>query len=118
MVTLGDDSAKQTIVLESLGGQSVEQVSPLARGTAVQRFARGNVSGDVVFSSSKSHATRAAAASAWKSEYGRLNEVGTLVLTIDATTLTYAGAVLRSVVGIPDGVRWTLRYTFGVTTVS
>lgn len=121
VVTLGDDAARQTIVIESLGGQSLEQVERLFRATVVSRFARGNVAGEFVFTSAKSHADYGVALTFFKAEYARLNEAGSLVATQlpGPITLTMAGAILRGVQRVAqEGLRWHLRYTFGITTIT
>lgn len=118
-VTLGDDAAKHTLALESLGGGASEQVVPLFRAANPARFMRGNSAGEVVISAAKSHESRAAAATFFKGEYGRINQVGTLELTIDATVMSFAGATLKAVTAVGvEGLRWTVRYQFGITTVS
>jgi hypothetical protein len=117
--TLGDDAARHTIELEQLGGEALEQVEALLRGANPARFARGNVAGDCVFSAGKSHATRAAAIAFFLAEYARLNTQGSLVITEGSATLTLANAICRGVmVARINGLRWTLRYTFGITTIT
>ena len=119
VATLGDDSVKVTCVLEQLGGAAIEQVTALFRSALPARFPRGNVSGDVVFTCATKHASLATAASYYKTEYGRINQQGTLVLTIGATTMTFALATMRGVtVASLTGVRWVLRYTVGVKGMS
>lgn len=118
-VDLGDDSGKITILIEQLGGASIEQVTPIFRAAAVQRLARGNVAGTCAFTVGKSHASVAAALTYFKAEYGRMNQKGTLVLTEGAVTLTMANAVLRSVSrAAGTGLRWVVRYEFGMTTIT
>lgn len=121
LVILGEDAAatRHTIVLDQLSGQSQEQVEELFQADAVARFARGNVGGECVFTAEKSHATYGAALTFFKAEYARLDEQGTLVLTEGAVTLTMAGAVLRGVErATQTGLRWGIRYTFGITTIT
>lgn len=117
-VVLGDDSLKQTVVMDSLGGGAVEQVVPLFRATNAARYSRGNVAGEAGFSVARSHANLAAALTYWKGEYGRLGTKGTLVLTEGVTTVTCSNAVLKAVVlaGV-TGTRWAIRYGFGVGTM-
>jgi hypothetical protein len=117
--TLGDDSVKHTIVLERIGGVSVEQVSTLFGGANVLRIAAGNVGGECVFTAAKSHATLDAALTFFKAEFARLNGTHSLVLTQGAVTLTMANAVCKAVeVVLVIGLRWSIRYTFGITTIT
>jgi hypothetical protein len=118
-VTLGDDANKHAIVLESLGADSQEQVVPLARAANPLRFPRGNAAGEVAFTATKTHASRDAAASYAAGEIARLNQQGTLELTFDTHKLTCASATLKGVRAVSvEGLRWTIRYTFGVTTIT
>ena len=117
--TLGEDAVKHAIEIESWGGQSIEQVVPLARAANPLRLPRGNVSGDFAFVAAKSHASVDAAASFFAGEYARLNQSGSLVLTVGTHTITMAGAVLRGVAKANIiGLRWYVRYTFGITTLT
>ncbi len=120
--TLGDDSVKQTIVVEQLAGQSAEQLDELFRGANVSRLARANVRGDFIFRSSKSYASYKATWTQWITEYARLNTQGTIVLTEGDVTVNFANAVLKGVQRTFDneagGVRMTIRYTFGITTIA
>jgi hypothetical protein len=121
-VTLGDDSAKWTMTLEDLGGQGEEQLDALAFGTAVSRLMRGNLSGNCVFTSAKSHSDLDAAATFFATEYGRIGQQGTLELTLSAHKLVMVNATVVGVRRVEadeaKGVRWKLRYTFGVTTIT
>lgn len=117
--TLVDDSVKITGVIESLGGESVCQTEPLYGAATVANFARGNVRGQFSFTARKSHATRDLAMLYLAGEYGRLNQAGTIIITQDSTTLTFAKAVLRGVNLVkPNGLEFTLRYTFEITTIT
>jgi hypothetical protein len=118
-VTLGDDSSKAVINLEQMASGSSEQVTPLFRAANPLRLPRGNATGTVAFTVDKSHATAADAATNFKAEMARLNEQGTLVLTIGATTMTFANATLTEVTAArTDGCRWAIRYSFGTTTLT
>lgn len=119
LATLGDDANKIATHIESIGGQSIDQVEPLDGAAAAVQFARGNVQGEFVFTAGKSHADRATAVNYFKAQFGKLNQKGSLVYTVDSATLTMAGAVLRAVT-VADivGLRWTIRYAFGITTVT
>jgi len=119
LATLGDDSVKHSMVLEQIGGASVEQVAGLFRAAAVKRFPRGNISGECIFTSAKSHATQAAAMAFFKAEYARLNGKGSLVLTEGAVTWTMADAMLTAVQVVQVvGLRFWIRYRFGIATIS
>ena len=122
LATLGDDSVKWTLLLEQLGGGIEEQVTRLAFASAVSRLGRGNLEGACVFTAAKSHSSLDVAANFFKAEYARLNQSGLLVLTFTAATLSMSGAVLTGVQRVTSeearGVRWMLRYTFGITTVT
>lgn len=122
LANLGDDANKYGIVIERIGGISLEQAEPLA-GAAVQAlFARGNVLGDLVFRSAKSYTDYATTFTQFKTEYGRLNQVGSLVLTEGASTSTFANAICKGVERIFDdkhgGTRMGIRYTFQITTIT
>lgn len=118
-VTLGDDAARHTIEIESAGGAAQEQVTPIFRAANAQRKARANVAGELTLVCAKSHADVDAAATYFLGEYGRINQVGTLLLTFSAGTVTAAGATLKGVeIANTVGVRWWLRYRFGITTLS
>ena len=119
-VTLADVAARHTAEIQGpLGGVAAEQVSRLFRGANPARFLRGNVAGQFVFVSAKAAADRGAMAAYFKTQYGYLNHAGALVVTIDATTLTMAGATLTGVEAVRfEGVRWPIKYTFGITTIT
>ncbi len=117
--TLVDDANKLFGQIGHFGGQAIEQVTPLFRAVAPVRFMRGNVAGELAFVAWKSHADVATAGAFWKAEYARLNGVGSLVVTIGASTMTMAGATLRSVSRAEwSGVRLAIGYSFGIKTVS
>jgi len=117
-ITLGDVSQKWTMKLEQLGGQAVEEVIPLFRAANPLRIPRGNVSGDCIFTSAKSFANRAQAVTFFASQFALLNGQGALTLTIDTAALTMAQAVFRGLQTTEiNGLRWTLRYSFGITTM-
>jgi hypothetical protein len=118
-VTLGDDSAARFIELGAIGGASQQQTEGLFRASHAKRFPRGNVAGECVFTVSQSHASRAAAMAFFKTEYARLNEQGSLVLTEGTSTITTANAVLNSVqLAGAIGLRWSIKYTFSTTTLT
>jgi hypothetical protein len=124
-VYLGDDlgantgGVKVALKLERLGAAGLEQVVPLFQGANPFRQMLGNVCGDCIFTAARSHADRASAAAFFKGEAARVGQKGNLVLTIDSASLTMANATLRSVAAIAfDGTRWTLRYGFGITTIT
>lgn len=120
-VTLGDDALKFVIIIEQLGGASVVQLDQLAGGANPAQFPRGNVSGDFVFRSAKTYADYQTTFAQFKTEYARLNQQGTIVLTEGAQTLTFANAILKNVVRLFDaqssGAHMGLRYTFSITTI-
>jgi hypothetical protein len=112
--------ARQVIELQNPGNaEAVEQVDDLAFASAASRLMRGNVKGEVEFSVATSYADVATAAADFKAKRALVNGMGSLVITIGATTLTYANATLRSLrPRKTEGVRWTLGFSFGVTTVT
>lgn len=120
-VTLGDDASKFAILVEHLGGSCLIQNDALAGGVNPATFARGNISGEIIFRSSKTYASYQATFSQFQTEYSRLNQAGTLVLTESGTTLTFANAVLKAVQRIFDaqhsGAHMGIRYTFAITTI-
>lgn len=119
--TLGDDANKFAVVVEQIGGSSILQSEALAGGANVVLFARGNVGGEFVFRSSKTYADYQTTFSQFRTEYGRLNQKGTLIIVESATVLTMAGAVLKSVQRLFDGqsagTRMSIRYNFAITTI-
>lgn len=121
-VTLGDDASKFACVLEQMGGAAVAQIEPLAGGPFKVSFPRGNVDGELVFNSSKTYASYAETFTQFKTEYGRLNQQGTLVLKEGAITLTFANAIVKGVQrmfgGPAGGARMAIRYTFNITTLT
>lgn len=120
--TLGDDSAKYSVVIEQWGGTAIEQREPLAGGANPALFPRGNVGGDFIFRSAQSYADYETTFSQFATLYGLLNQQGALVVTQDSVTLTMSNAVLKSVTRLFDsgnaGVFMAVRYTFGITTLT
>lgn len=115
----GSSPGKVRTKLEQLGGMGEEQVVKLAFGANPFRAMRGNVAGDCVFTARRSHADRQTAANYFKTNYGYIGQQGTLLLTIDAASLTMANATFRGVIVAEfNGLEWTLRYTFGMTTIT
>ena len=120
-VTLCDLAAGWWPVFEQWPVQGEEQVDRLAFGASVFRYMRGNVSGDAVFTVGHSHDSVDAGA-AWFQSVCRVLAssaavgIGTLVVTIGATTWSYSRATFRRVDPVRmNGCEWVLRYTFGVT---
>ncbi|HXT10387.1 MAG TPA: hypothetical protein VN873_02405 [Candidatus Angelobacter sp.] len=120
-ITLGDDANKFAVAVEQLGGTSIAQVEALAGGANLALFPRGNVGGQFVFRSAKTYATYHDTFAQFLTEYGRLNQQGSLVITEGAVTLTFGSALLRGVERIFDahhsGARMGIRYTFAITTI-
>jgi len=120
--TLGDDAAKFAVVVEQLGGSCIAQVESLAGGANFALFTRGNVGGEFVFRSSKTHTDYQTTFTQFLVEYGRLNQQGALVITEGDVTLTLANVILRAVQRIFDaqhsGARMGIRYTFAITTIT
>jgi hypothetical protein len=121
-VTLGDDANGIHCWLEGLGLQSEEQLDPLAFSAEVSRLMMGNTQGECSFRAAKSHSTGDVAATYFKGEVARQGQKGNLVLTFPATvavTLTMTGATLIGVTLVQaDGVRWFLRYRFGISNIT
>src|SRR5882757_6085306 len=92
-VTLGDDAGKFAVVVEHLGGSCLAQSEALAGGANPALFPRGNVGGEFIFRSSKTYAHYRDTFTQFQTEYSRLNQQGTLVLTEGAVTLTFANAI-------------------------
>jgi len=120
--TLGDDATKFAVVVEQLGGACLAQVEALAGGANLALFTRGNVGGEFIFCSSKTYADYETTFTQFLTEYGRLNQQGTLALTEGMVTLTFANVILRAVQRIFDaqhsGARMGIRYTFAITTIT
>ena len=110
----------QAIDLQNPGdAQAVEQVDDLAFAAEASRLMRGNLKGEVEFSVSQSFADVATAAADFKTKRGLVGGMGDLVFTIGETTLTYANATFRGLrPARPNGVRWTMHFSFGVTAVT
>jgi hypothetical protein len=121
-VTLGSDASKFAIVVEQLGGSCLAQSEPIAGGVNLALFPRGNIGGEFIFRSSKTYASYQATFTQFQTEYGRLNQQGTLVLSEGAVTLTFANALLRAVQRVFDaqhsGAHMGIRYTFAITTIT
>jgi hypothetical protein len=119
---LADDAAKFAVVVEQLGGFCIAQVESLAGGANLALFTRGNVGGEFVFRSSKTYADYQTTFTQFLTEYGRLNQQGTLVITEGEATLTFSNVILRTVHRIFDaqhsGARMGIRYTFAITTIT
>src|SRR5256885_989480 len=95
--TLGDDSIKYAIELEQLGLAAIVQIEALY-GSATQFVqGRGNNAGECVFASAKSYASIEAGAADAAAKVVLVGLPGSLVLTINAHTVTMANAVLKSV---------------------
>lgn len=120
-VTLGDDGAKFAVIIEQLGGSCIAQSEALSGGTNLALFARGNVGGEFVFRSSKTYANYHSTFTQFQTEYNRLNQQGTLVLTESGVSLTFSKAVLTAVRRIFDaqhsGSHMGIRYAFAITTI-
>lgn len=118
-ITLCDLLSAHAITVEQIGGQSMEEVVPMFQAANPQRLALGNVAGDLVFTDGYTYASRAAALNGAKTAYLYLNGVGTLILTVDTATMTFANAVCKGLRAAQiQGLRWVLRYTFGITTIT
>ena len=120
--TLGDDATKFAVVVEQLGGSCIAQVESLAGAANLVLFTRGNVGGEFVFRSSKTYTDYQTTFTQFLTEYGRLNQQGTLVIAEGAVTLTFANVILRAVHRIFDtqhsGAHMGIRYTFAITTIT
>jgi len=120
--TLGDDANKYQVVIEQLGGSSVVQNEPLYGANNPVLFARGNVGGELVFTSAKTYADYKTTFTQFKTEYGRLNQKGSLVITEDTVTVTLANVICKGVQRIWDaqrtGAHMGIRYTFAITTIA
>jgi len=121
-VTLGDDAAKFTVVVERFVGASITQVEALAGGANQALFPQGNIGGEFIFHSSRTYVSYHETFAQFRAEYGRLNQQGALVLAEGAVTLTFANAILKAVQRIFDaqhaGARMGIRYTFAITTIT
>jgi hypothetical protein len=120
-VTLGDDASKFATVIEQLGGSCLAQIEPLAGGANPAMFPRGNIGGEFIFRSSKTYASYHLTFAQFQTEYSRINQQGTLVLTEGDATLTFANAILKAVQRIfnaqNSGAHMGIRYTFAITTI-
>lgn len=120
-VTLGDDSAKKTILVESgPGGQAQVQVAQFFRGTNPALYARGNAQGQFVFTVTQTFGSQDLANAFLKAEYARIGQQGSLAWGRgESTTFTMANAVLRAVMPARiNGVQVQMRYTFDITTLT
>lgn len=120
-VTLGDDSAKKTILVESgPGGQAQVQVAQFFRGANPALYPRGNAQGQFIFTVTQTFATQDLANAFIKAEYARIGQQGSLAWGRgESTTFTMADAVLRAVIPARIlGVQVVMRYTFDITTLT
>jgi len=105
-----------------MGGTSVAQSDPLYGAANPLLIPRGNVGGEFVFRSSKTYADYKTTFTQFITEYARLNQQGSLVITEGSVTVTMASAVLKGVQRIFDaqntGTRMGIRYTFAITTIA
>jgi hypothetical protein len=117
-VTLADVAAKHTAVIHTWGGMAVEDVEQMFEQAAALRLLLGNVAGDFVFTSQKAAASRGAMLAYFMAQRGLINRAGQLVVTIDGVVAAMSNATCRGVepAGF-DGVRWPLKYTFGITLI-
>lgn len=114
-VTLGDDSARHTVLISAWEGQAQVQQEPLVRGANPFAASRLNVAGVFAFSATKSHATLDAAVEAFFTEYARLGQTGSLKITTTAKVITYTSVLLAGVSrGDKDGVRLEVGYQFHI----
>ncbi len=119
--TLADHTATPRLfgVIESIGGQSVVQSENVYGGANPAKFPRGNISGQFIFTSEGSYASKALAAGAFRDSYNLLNTQGNCQLDYGGTILTFANAILHQVQRVKwDGVRLILRYSFEITTIA
>jgi hypothetical protein len=117
-VTLGDVEARHTVVIHSWAGMAVEDVVHMFEQAAPKRLMLDNVQGDFVFTSELEQADRGAMLSYFMGQRLLLNQVGTLVVTIDGVAAVMQNATCSRV--DPSGfggVRWALKYTFGITLI-
>lgn len=118
-VTLGDDAARHTVLIEQW--DAVAQVQQEALFRAAHPFVepRGNVAGTLAFRATRSHASLDAAALALIEAQARVNQRGDLRLTLQSTVLNYPGAVLAAVArGGKEGVRLEIIYSFILLSVT
>ena len=120
LVTLGDDANKLTIRFGDASQECLVQDEPLAGGTNPYLKARGNVAGQFSFTATKSYASLDLMIAALLAELARCGQGGSLVLTRGSTTMTMAGAVLRSVSRAPEseGVKLSITYQFRIKGVA
>lgn len=117
--TLADLSAGDHFLIEDMSLRAVEQVDELAFADYASRIMRGNKIGVFAFVVSRSFATGAASATAYKAAEAMVGTSGTLVATVGAVSMTMAGANLKEVERVKwDGVRLAIRYRFSRSTMT
>jgi len=94
------------------GASAIVQEEAIVGAAYPARFARGNRSYQVSFSVRKPHATYAAAVLYWLGHLQEFNNLGSLVITQGASTLTLTKASVE-VDGFPNGAtsEWNYRVT-------
>ena len=117
-VTLGDVAAKHTVTIHSWGGMAAEDVAQMFEQAAPQRLLLGNVAGEFVFTSELEQASRGAMLAYFILHRSFMNRMGELVVTIDEVEAVMRNVTCRGVepAGF-GGVRWPLKYTFGITLI-
>jgi len=118
-VTLGDDSSKKTVIVETLDLPSLVQKILYFRGTVPQLAPRGGDEGSFVAVIQQSFTTTDLASAYIKSEFARVNQAGSLAWGRVATTFTFNGAVIQRVtLAELAGVKIRMRYSFGFASMS
>lgn len=119
-ITLGDDGNRIPIKMEPpLGLQDAEQKDELAFAAAPFIQGRGNTQGACVFTVEKSHADEDTALAYAKTQQGYRSQWGVLVLTMrSGGTMTMTAYLHSAIVVMMRGVRWGIRYTFTITTMT
>jgi len=117
-LTLADVAAKHTATIHNWGGMAAEDVEHMFEQDAPLRLLLGNVAGDFIFTAEREQASRGAMLSYFMAHRSQINQIGTLTVTIDEVAAVMRNATFRGVepAGF-DGVRWPLKYTFGVTVI-
>lgn len=122
-VTLADMSAtpQNPFQWDALPGDSIVEKVPMFNAANPKYLPLGNAGDELSFRTWQSYADIPTAAADYKAKQALINSVGTLVMTLSSTTLTWSNAVCKSMKGSPgeiEGVRWVFRWLFEVGSVS
>jgi hypothetical protein len=105
--------------IERLGGRGLSDIPNMFQAANPLILPLGNVKGQCVFTVETGYSTRGDALEALAAWYALLNSAGSLVITVDSTTLTMPGAYFDAFDALKlDGLRYKKRFTFNILTLT